>query len=178
MRKSGAMESLAGDPPKEALRRLIGYAERLPLPCRRDVEGHLFSLKEWFSLLRRVGVESAWLAYRGRRFDVSLLLEVGALTTNRLVALTDALPERGFSRQSFFALMHSQVESHREMDATWAARTLGIQALVAATSKLGLLEAAVRQAGGEDSIAGAGRYAADCAVYIGFFLEAMRRRMP
>ncbi len=170
------MTTEEADPPKEALRRLIGYAEQLPLPCRRDIEGHLFSLQEWFSLLRRVGVETVWLAHRGRRFDVSLLYKVGALTTNRLVALADALPGRGFSRQSFFALMHSQVESHREMDATWAARTLGIQALAAATRKLGLLEAAVRRSAGEGSIAGARRYAADCAVYIGFFLEAMRRR--
>ncbi|HEY4591948.1 MAG TPA: hypothetical protein VIJ61_06040, partial [Thermoanaerobaculia bacterium] len=86
--------------------------------------------------------------------------------------------DRGFSRQSFFALMHSQVESHREMDATWAARTLGVQALVAATHKLGLLEATVPLVGGEESTARARRYAADCAVYIGFFLEVMRRRVP
>ena len=172
------MESREDDPPKEALRRLIGCAEQLPLPCWRDVEGHLFSVQEWFSLLRRVGVESVWLAHRGQRFDFSLLLEVGALTTNRLAALSQAFPERGFSRQSFFALMHSQVESHREMDATWAARTLGVQALVAATNKLGLLEAIVPLVGGEESTARARRYAADCAVYIGFFLEFMRRRVP
>jgi hypothetical protein len=172
------VESREDDPPKEALRRLIGCAEQLPLPCRRDVEGHLFSVQEWFSFLRRVGVESVWLAHRGQRFDFSLLLEVGALTTNRLVALSQAFPERGFSRQSFFTLMHSQVESHREMDATWAARTLGVQALVAATHKLGLLEAIVPLVGGEESTARARRYAADCAVYIGFFLEIMRRRVP
>ena len=172
------MESREDDPPKEALRRLIGCAEQLPLPCPRDVEGHLFSVQEWFSLLRRVGVESVWLAHRGQRFDFSLLLEVGALTTNRLVALSQAFPDRGFSRQSFFALMHSQVESHREMDATWAARTLGVQALVAATNKLGLLEATVPLVGGEEATARARRYAADCAVYIGFFLEVMRRRVP
>lgn len=172
------MESREDDPPKEALRRLIGCAEQLPLPCPRDVEGHLFSVKEWFSLLRRVGVESVWLAHRGQRFDFSLLLEVGALTTNRLVALSQAFPDRGFSRQSFFTLMQSQVESHREMDATWAARTLGVQALVAATNKLGLLEATVPLVGGEESTARARRYAADCAVYIGVFLEVMRRRVP
>jgi hypothetical protein len=172
------VESREDDPPKEALRRLIGCAEQLPLPCPRDVEGHLFSVQEWFSLLRRVGVESVWLAHRGQRFDFSLLLEVGALTTNRLAALSQAFPERGFSRQRFFALMHSQVESHREMDATWAARTLGVQALVAATNKLGLLEAIVPLAGEEESTARARRYAADCAVYIGFFLEVMRRRVP
>lgn len=172
------MKSREDDPPKEALRRLIGYAEQLPLPCRRDVEGHLFSLQERFSLLRRVGVESAWLAHRARRCDFSLLLEVGALTTNHLAALSQAFPDRGFSRQSFFALMHSQVESHREMDATWAARTLGVQALVAATHKLGLLEATVPLVGGEESTARARRHAADCAVYIGFFLEVMRRRVP
>jgi hypothetical protein len=172
------VESRDGDYPKEALRRLIGYAEQLPLPCQREVEGHLFSVQERFSLLRRVGVESVWLAHQGWRFDFSLLLEVGALTTNRLVALSQAFPERGFSRQSFFALMHSQVESHREMDATWPARTLGVQALVAATKKLGLLEATVPLVGGEESTARARRYAADCAVYIGFFLEVMRRRVP
>jgi hypothetical protein len=172
------VESREDDPPKEALRRLIGCAEQLPLPCRRDVEGHLFSVQEWFSFLRRVGVESAWLAHRGRRFDFSLLLEVGALTTNRLVALSEALPKSGFSRQSFFTLMHSQVESHREMDATWEVRTLGVKALVAANNKLGLLKIAVRLAAGEDSIAMARWHAADCAVYIGFFLEAMRRRVP
>ena len=171
------MESRDDDPPKEALRRLIGCAGQLPLPCRRDVEGHLFSVQEWFSLLRRVGVESALLVHRERRFDFSLLLEVGALTTTRLAALSEAFPERGFSRESFFALMHSRVESHREMDANWAARALGVQALVAATRKLGLLETAVPLATGEDSITRARRYAADCAVYIGFFLEAMRRRV-
>jgi hypothetical protein len=176
--KGAAVETRDDDPPQEALRRLIGYAERLPLPCRRDVESHLFSVQEWFSLLRRLGVESVCLAHQGRRVDSSLLLEVGALTTNRLIALSAALSDEGFSRQSFFALMHSQVESHRGMDSTWAVRTLGVQALVAATSKLGLLEGAVLLAPGEDSSASVRREAADCAVYIGFFVEAMRRRVP
>lgn len=172
------METRDDDPPKEALRRLIGYAEQLPLPCRRDVEGHLFSVKEWFSLLRRLGVENVWLAHQGRRFDSSLLLEVGALTVNRLIALSVALPDRSFTRQSFFTLMHSQVESHRDINATWAARTFGVQALIAATHKLGLLEGTVFLAAGEDAVARVRREAADCAVYIGFFVEAMRRRVP
>jgi len=172
------VETRDDDPPKEALQRLIGWAEHLPVPCREDAGSHLVAAKERFSLLRRLGVESVCLAHQGRRFDAALLLEVGALTTNRLMALSEALPDGGFPRQSFFALMQSQVESHREMDATWASRTSGVQALVAATHKLGLVEQALRLAAGEESIATVRREAADCAVYIGFFHEAVRRRVP
>jgi hypothetical protein len=166
------------DPSKGALLRLIGCAERLPLPCRRSVEGHLLSLQEWFSLLRRVGVESVCLFHRGRRFDFALLLEVGAVTTNRLIALLQALSGEGFSRQSFFALMQSRLESQRGRDANWALRTLGVQALAAATNKLGLLEEAIPLSPDEASASRARQEAADCAVYIGFFVEAMRRRVP
>jgi len=172
------METRDDDPPKEALRRLIGWAEQLPLPCREDAGFHLVAAKERFSLLRRLGVDSVWLAHQGRRFDSSLLLEVGALITNHLIALAEALADGSFTRQSFFNLMHSQVESHREMDATWAARTLGVQALVAAIHKLGVLEQEALRAAGEDSIARMRLEAADCAVYIGFFHEAVRRRVP
>ena len=172
------MEARDDDPLKEALRRLIGYAERLPLPCRRDVLGHLFSVQEWFSLLRRIGIETVCLALHGRRFDLSLLLEVGALTTNRLVALFLALSGEELSRQSFFTLMHLQVESQRGMDAAWAVRTFGVQALADATNNLGLLEEAVLLSPGEESVAKVRQEAVECAVSIGFFVEAMRRRVP
>jgi len=70
-------------------------------PCRGDVSRQLFSAIERFSLLRRLGVESVWVAHQGRRVDSSLLLEVGALTTNRLIAVAEALADRSFTRQSF-----------------------------------------------------------------------------
>lgn len=172
------METRNDDPPGEALGRLIGYAGELPPPCRGDVSRQLFAATERFSLLRRLGVESVWVAHQGRRVDSSLLLEVGALTTNRLIAVAEALADRSFTRQSFFNLMHSQVDSHREMDGTWPARTSGVRSLVAAQKKFGLLEWTVSRAAGLEAMAAVRREAADCAVYISFFLEAMRRRVP
>jgi hypothetical protein len=173
-----AMEIRDDDPPGAALRRLIGWTEQMPSPGRSEVRCHLSAAKERFVLLRRLGVESVCLVHQGRPVDPSLSLEVGALATNHLTALAEALPDRSFTRESFFNLMHSQVESHREMDATWSTRSLGIQCLVAAQNKLGLLERAVTLAAGEEAIVAVRREAADCAVYIGFFAEALRRRVP
>ena len=172
------MEIRDDDPPGAALRRVIGWTGKMPSPCRSEVRCHLFAAKERFVLLRRLGVESVCLAHQARPVDPSLLLEVGALATNHLTAMAEALPDRSFTRESFFNLMHSQVESHREMDATWSTRSHGIQCLVAAQKKLGLLERAVPLAVGDEAIAAARREAADCAVYIGFFIEAFRRRVP
>jgi len=169
------MEIQDDDPPGAALCRLIGWTERMASPCRRHAGCHLSAARERFVLLRRVGVESVWLVQQSRPLDPSVLLEVGALTTNHLAALAEALPDRSFTRMSFFNLMHSQVESHREMDATWSIRSLGIQCLVAAQKKLDLLERALTFASGEESIIAVRREAADCAVYIGFFAEAFRR---
>ncbi len=172
------METRDDDPPKEALRRLIGCAEGMPPPCRGNSSCHFYAARGRFSVLRRLGVESVFLLEQERRVEISLLLEVGALTMNQLIALAEAFPGPSFTRQSFFNLMHSQVEAHREMDATWPVRTQGVQSLVAACRKLGLLERIVLLASGSEEIAIARREAADCAVYIGFFIEALRRRLP
>jgi hypothetical protein len=166
------------DPPVQALRRLIGRVRLMPVPCRAAADLHLFEVKERFVLLRRLGVESLWLAHQGRDVDSSLLLEIAAITTNRLIALAEVLPDGSFSRQSFFDLMHHQVEGHREMDATWPLRTSGVQALIAAQQKLDSLERLVLEAAGEGESRQARRGAADCAVYIAFFLEAFSRRVP
>jgi hypothetical protein len=164
------------DPPGSALRRLIGRVKLIPLPCLGDVGLHLFGVKERFGLLRRLGVESVWLAQQGRRTDSSLLLEIGSLTTNRLIALGEALPMGSFPRQDFFKLMHSQVEAHREMDQSWGARSSGVQALIAAQSKIDSLERAAPLATLEAEVSLARCLAADCGVYIAFFLEAWWRR--
>jgi hypothetical protein len=148
----------------------------MPLACRGDVSLHLFAVNERFSLLRRLAVESVYLAHQGRHSDFSLLLELGVLATNRLIALAEALAEGRCSRQGFFELMRSQVESHREMDATWRERTSGVQALIAAQSKFDSLAHSAPHATGEAELGRAWHCAADCAVYIGFFLEAWWRR--
>ena len=163
------------DAPLQAVRRLIGRVMPLPLPSRGEAGLHLFEAKERFVLLRRLGVECVCLARQGRDVDFSLLLEIGALTTNRLIVLAEVLPGGCFSRQSFFDRMVHQVESHREMDATWSSRTSGVQALIAAQHKVDCLERSALVTN-EGETPQARRSAVDCAVYIGFFLEAWRRR--
>jgi hypothetical protein len=170
------LETLEDDPPGKALRRLVGRVKLLPQPCTGEAGLHLFGVRERFVLLRRLGVESVWLAHDGRPVDASLLLELGALTTNRLIALAEALAAGSFDRRSFFALMGSQVEGHREMDGSWHARSRGVQSLIAAQRKIDLLERSALLALGTDEIGEARRCAADCAVYIAFFLEAWERR--
>lgn len=164
------------DPPTQALRRLIGRVKLMPEACHGDVSLHLFGAKERFVLLRRLGVESVWSVHQGRRTDPFLLLEIASLTANRLIALAEALPEAGFTRRHFFELMHSQVEGHREMDATWAARSNGVQSLIAAQRKLDSLEESIPVAAVDVEIGRVRQSIVDCAVYIAFFLEAWWRR--
>lgn len=121
-------------------------------------------------------MESVWLAHQGRRTDSFLLLEIGALTTNRLIALAEVLPEAAFSRRHFFELMYAQVEGHREMDGTWVERSTGVQSLVAAQRKLDSLEESVPLAAIDVEIGRVRQSMVDCAVYIAFFLEAWWRR--
>jgi hypothetical protein len=170
------LETLKDDPPGQALRRLIGRVKLLPQPCTGEVGLHLFGVQGRFVLLRKLAVESVWLAHDGRPVDSSLLLELGALTTNRLIALAEALGGGSFDRRSFFALMGSQVEGHREMDRTWRERTRGVQSLIAAQAKIDFLERSLPLGTAEREIGEARRCAADCAVYIAFFLEAWQRR--
>jgi len=170
------LKSSDDDPPGNALRRLIGCAERMPLPSRGDVRCQLLAAQKRFELLRTLGVEGVWMAHAARRFDSSLLLDLGALTTNRLIALAEALPGSSFGRQDFFELMQSRVESHREMDTTWRVRTSGVQALIAAQRKIDFLERAAPLAAREGEIGEARCAAVDGAVYIAFFLEAWWRR--
>lgn len=168
---------MQSDPPGEALRRLIGQVERTPLPAREDHESHFFEVKERFMILRRLGVESLCLAHQARRVDSFLLLEIGALTTNRLIALLEALPTGRISRKGFFDLMRFEVEFHREKDATWKERTRGLKSLIVAQSKLDRLERSVPLAATAERNPGTiRRCAVGCAVYIAFFLEAWRRQ--
>jgi hypothetical protein len=168
------MTHVKDDPPGEALRRLIGSVELMPFPGKGDLQGRLFEARERFIVLRRLGVESLYLADQARRVDSSLLLEVGAITTNRLIALAEALSDGSLTRQGFFALMHSQVESHRERDATWWTRASGVKPLALAQSKIDSLERSEFHADAEGGTVPL--YAVGCAVYIAFFLEAWWRR--
>ena len=149
----------------------------MPLPERGDVNLEVFTVKERFVLLRRLGVESAWSAHRGLRVDHLLLLEVGALITTRLITLTAAVADRSVDRRKFFELMHSQLESHCELDATWLARSSGVQALVAAQRKVDILERCAPLAADRDQIREIQRCAADCAVYIAFYVETWWGRL-
>ena len=104
------LESLHGDRSRDVVRRLIGQVARMIPPSGKgDLQERLFEVKERFVILRRVAVESAYLAHQGRRVDSSLLLEIGALTTSRLVALLQAFPDGRMTRQDFFDQMHSEM---------------------------------------------------------------------
>lgn len=126
-------------------------------------------------ILRRLGVESLYLAHQARPVDASLLLEIAALTTNRLVALLGALPAGRLTRKGFFERMYFEVSSHRERDATWWERVNGLQSLIAAQRKIDQLEESILPAGRGVALDTVYRSAVGCAVYIAFFLEAWRR---
>ena len=127
-------------------------------------------------VLRRLGVESVYLAHQGQRVDLSLLLEIGAITTSRLIALLRAHPASRLTRQEFFKRMRSEVEAHREKDATWRVQPSGLQWLAVAQSKIDRLEHAIPRADAEDDLDAIRGCAVGCAVSIALFLESWWRR--
>lgn len=147
----------------------------MPLPGKGDPERHLQEAKERFILLRRVGVESAYLADQKRRVDFSLLLENGALTTNRLIAVVQSLPAGSLPRRGFFAEMHFQEESHGEKDSSWRVRPSTVRSLVLAQSKIDGLERSVPRISsttqGEVVRHCAVRRAVDIAFFLGVWLR-------
>ena len=167
-----AVPPLQDAPPGEVIRRL----SRIPTSGRGDLQGRLFEVKERFTILRRLGVESECLSHQGRRVDSSLLFEIGALTTNRLIALLQALPAGRMTRRDFFDQMHSEMEASREKDAPLWARTRALQSLAAAQSKIDRLERSIPRVTAEDELDTVRRCAVGCAVSIALFLEAWWRR--
>ncbi len=144
----------------------------MPLPDRGDAHRHLFETQERFLLLRRLGIEGMYLTQQGRLADSSLLLEVGALVTNRLSALARSLPGGRPTRQSFLELVQSQVKSHLEKGASDWERGSGLKSLRAAQGRLDEIERSMPP-GAVVAEAGAVRSCAvECAVFIALFLEA------
>lgn len=140
-----------------------------------DLQGRLFEVKERFMILRRIGVESEYLVYQGRRVDSSLLFEIGALTTNRLIALLQALPAVRMTRQDFFDQMHAEISAYRESDVTQGVRRRALQALAVAQSQIDRLERSI-QVATEVDFDSFRHCAVGCAVSIALFLEAWWRR--
>ena len=138
------------------------------MSAKGDPRSHLFEVKERFILLRRLGIESVYLAREGRRVDSSLLLEMGALTTNRLLALVQALPAVRLTRRSFFNRMHSGLEPYRRAVSTQPGR--GVGALAVAQVRLDRLECLVPRLAAE--AVHVQSCAVECAIGISLFLEA------
>lgn len=166
------LESLHGDPSGDVVRWLIGQVARINPPSGKgDLQGRLFEVKERFMILRRLAVESAYLAHQGRRVDTSLLLEIGALTTNRLVALLQAFPDGRMTRQDFFDQMHSEMGTYQESDVSLGVRMRGLQSLAMAQSQIDHLERSI-QVAAEIDLDSVRHCAVGCAASIALFLEA------
>jgi len=166
------LEPLHGDPSGDVVRRLIDQVARMIPPSGQgDLQARLFEVKERFVILRRIAVESAYLAHQGRRVDSSLLLEIGALTTNRLIALLQALPDGRMTRQDFIDQMDSEVGAYRESDLTLGVRMKALQSLAVAQIQIDRLERSI-QVAAEVDLDFARHCALACAVSIALFLEA------
>ncbi len=176
LKGKSVLESLHDDPSGDVVRRPIGQVARMiPSPGKGDLQGRLFEVKERFVLLRRIAVESAYLAHQGRRVDSSLLLEIGALTTNRLVALLQAFPDGRMTRQDFFDQIHTEMGAYRESDLTLGVRMKALQSLAVAQSQIDRLERSI-QVAAEVDLDSVRHCALGCAVSIALFLEAWWRR--
>ena len=172
LKDKSVLESLHGDPSGDVVRWLIGQVARINPPSGKgDLQGRLFEVKERFVILRRVAVESAYLAHQGRRVDSSLLLEIGALTTNRLIALLQAFPDGRMTRQDFLDQMHSEMGAYRENNSTQGVRMKALQSLAVAQSQIDRLERSI-QVAAEIDLDSVRHCAVGCAVSIALFLEA------